>query len=90
MLVENQPGGELQVTPSTNIVVSGPQGGSFSPPVLSYTLSATSGSVDYSILGVPNWLTPSSTSDTVSSGTSVAFTVNANANSLQPISSAAA
>jgi Divergent InlB B-repeat domain/Viral BACON domain len=74
----------LQVTPATSIAASGPQGGPFSPLSFSYTLSATGGSVNYSITNVPNWLTPSSTSGTASSsGTTVTFTVNANANSLQ-------
>jgi hypothetical protein len=73
----------LQVAPTTNIAASGPQGGPFSPPSFGYTLSATNGSVNYSITNVPSWLTPSSTSGTASSGTTVTFTVNANANSLQ-------
>jgi hypothetical protein len=72
----------LQVTPTTNMVASGTRGGPFSPPSFSYTLS---GSVNYSIANVPNWLTPSSTSGVAStSGTSVTFTVNANANTLSP------
>jgi hypothetical protein len=75
----------LQVTPTTNIVASGTQGGPFSPSSFSYTLSAASGYVNYSISNVPNWLTPSSTSGTASSsGTTVTFTVNANANSVMP------
>ena len=74
----------LQVTPSTNIAASGTQGGPFSPSSFSYTLSATSGSVNYSISGVPSWLTPSATSGDASSGTTVTFTVNANANTLAP------
>jgi hypothetical protein len=75
----------LQVTPATNIAASGTQGGPFSPSTFSYTLSVASGSVNYSISNVPNWLTPSSTSGTASSsGTTVTFTVNANANSLTP------
>jgi hypothetical protein len=75
----------LQVTPTTNIAVSGTQGGPFSPSAFSYTLSVASGSVNYSISNVPNWLTPSSTSGTASSsGTTVTFTVNSNANSLTP------
>jgi hypothetical protein len=78
----------LQVTPTTNIAASGTQGGLFSPLSFSYTLSATYGSVNYSISGVPPWLTltpPSSTSGVVtSSGTTLTFTVNANANSLTP------
>jgi Divergent InlB B-repeat domain len=76
------PAQALQVTPATNITASGSQGGPFSPSSFSYTLSATSGSVDYSISGVPTWLTPSATSGAASSGTTVTFTVNANANSL--------
>jgi Pro-kumamolisin, activation domain/Divergent InlB B-repeat domain len=82
-LVMNWPGAPaLQVTPSTNIAASGTQGGPFSPPSFGYTLSATSGSINFSISGVPSWLTPSATSGTASSGTTVTFTVNANANSL--------
>jgi Divergent InlB B-repeat domain/Viral BACON domain len=73
----------LQVTPATNMVASGTQGGPFSSPSFSYTLSATSRSINYSISGIPAWLTPSLTSGTASSpGTTVSFTVNANANSL--------
>jgi hypothetical protein len=68
----------LQVSPATNIVALGPQGGPFSPSSFSYTLSTSSGSVDFAITGIPNWLTPSSTSGTASSGTTVTFTVNAN------------
>jgi hypothetical protein len=75
----------LQVTPATNIAASGTQGGPFSPSSFSYTLSVASGSVNYSISNVPNWLTPSSTSGTASSsGTTVTFTVNANATGLTP------
>jgi probable HAF family extracellular repeat protein len=73
----------LQVTPATDISVSGNQGGPFSQTSFSYTLSATTGSVNYQILYTPSWLTPSSTSGTVTtSGTTVTFTVNASADSL--------
>jgi hypothetical protein len=74
----------LQVSPSTDIAGSGPQGGPFSPSSFSYTLSASNGSVNYSISGIPSWLTASSTSGTASSGTTVTFTVNSSANSLAP------
>jgi hypothetical protein len=77
----------LQVTPTTNIAASGTQGGPFSPTSFNYTLSVVSGSVNYSISNVPNWLTPSSTSGTVSSSspTTVTFTINNSyANSLTP------
>jgi Divergent InlB B-repeat domain len=60
----------------------GNPGGPFTPSSFQYQLSATLGSIDYSISGYPNWLTPSSTSGTVSTGTTVTFTVNAMANSL--------
>jgi Divergent InlB B-repeat domain len=73
----------LQVTPTTDIVAAGNPGGPFAPSSFQYQLSATFGSINYSISGVPNWLTPSATSGTASpSGTAVTFTVNANANSL--------
>src|SRR5271170_7266041 len=72
----------LQVTPTTNMVAAGNPGGPFAPSSFQYQLSATFGSVNYSISGVPNWLTPSSTSGAASSGTTVTFTVNANASSL--------
>jgi hypothetical protein len=73
----------LAVSPFTDMAASGTQGGLFSPASFSYTLGATTGSVSYSITGVPTWLTPSSTSGTVTtSGTTVTFTVNASANSL--------
>jgi len=74
----------LQVAPTSNIVVAGNQG-TFAPSSFPYALSATAGTVNYSISGVPSWLTPSSTSGNVSSsGTTVTFTVNASANSLAP------
>jgi hypothetical protein len=76
-----QPVPSLQVTATTNIATSGNLGGPFAPSSFPYQLSATSGSVNYSISGVPGWLTPSSTSGNVStSGTTVTFTVNSNAN----------
>jgi len=74
----------LQVTPATNIAAAGYPGGPFAPSSFQYQLSASAGSVNYSISGVPNWLTPSSTSGTASTGTTVTFTVNTNANTLAP------
>jgi Viral BACON domain len=62
---------------------AGNPGGPFTPPSFQYQLSATSGTINYSISGYPNWLTPSSTSGTVSTtGTTVTFTVNATARNL--------
>jgi hypothetical protein len=77
-----QPAPSLQVTPTTNIAAAGNQGGPFAPSSFQYQLSANTGSVNYLIAGLPNWLTASSTSGTVSAPTTVTFTVNANANSL--------
>src|SRR5580658_2063701 len=75
----------LQVTPATNIASTGNQGGPFSPSSFAYQLQATTGSVGYSISGVPGWLTASSTSGTVStSATAVTFTINSGANTLSP------
>jgi hypothetical protein len=50
-------GQSLQLTPSTNIVASGPQGGPFSPSTFKYNLSASNGFVKYSISNLTNWLT---------------------------------
>jgi Viral BACON domain len=78
-----QPGSSLQVTPTTDMVAAGNPGGPFTPSSFQYQLSASVGSINYSISGYPNWLTPSSTSGTASTtGTTVTFTVNVDANSL--------
>jgi len=58
---------------TTNIVAVGNPGGPFAPSSFQYQLSAIVGSINYSISGVPNWLTPSSTSGTASTGTTVSL-----------------
>jgi Divergent InlB B-repeat domain len=68
----------LQVTPATNIVAAGNPGGPFAPASFQYQLRATVGNFNYSISGVPTWLTPSATGGNTSSATPVTFTVNAN------------
>jgi hypothetical protein len=74
----------LLVAPSTNIAASGAHGGPFSPLSFHYALSATFGSLKYSITA-PSWLTASSKSGTVmTSAKTVTFTVNSNAHNLQP------
>ncbi|HEV1999976.1 MAG TPA: S8 family serine peptidase, partial [Xanthobacteraceae bacterium] len=84
-LTVNSASPALQVSPATNIASNGNQGGPFSPSSFNYQLSATIGSLNYSITGTPSWLNVSSTSGTVTtSPTTVTFTVNANANSLAP------
>ena len=70
----NPPG--LQVTPAGGIAATGTHGGPFSPSSFRYMLSATYGSVKYSIT-TPSWLTASSASGTVTtSAHAVTFTVN--------------
>ena len=57
------------------------------PSSFQYQLSTNSGTIGYSITGLPTWLSASSTSGTVTtSPTTITFTVNASANSL-PIGS---
>jgi Divergent InlB B-repeat domain len=75
----------LQVAPTTAISSSGTQGGPFSPSSFSYMLSASSGSLNYSITNVPSWLTASSSSGTVTtSQKTITFSVNTSAKSLAP------
>lgn len=73
-------GPSLLVTPATNFATSGKQGGPYSPLSFRYSLSATAGSVNYSITDLPNWLTASSTSGTVTTtGTTIVFQINSSA-----------
>ena len=73
----------LMVSPATDVAASGNQGGPFSPSSFQYQLNTASGSVGYSVSGVPSWLTASPSSGTVTtSPTPVTFTVNSSANSL--------
>ena len=70
----------LQVTPATGITASGQQGGPFSPTSFAYSLSATGGSLRYSITNLPSWLTVSAASGTVTTRvTSITFRVNTTA-----------
>jgi hypothetical protein len=74
----------LIVTPSTSIAVSGPPGGPFSPPLIEYRVSASSGTISYSIR-TPSWLTASSSAGaTDTKGITIALTVNASASNLRP------
>src|SRR6185312_7721212 len=78
-------GGTIAVSPTTDIETAGPQGGPFAPSSVNYTLTAARGTQNYSISGVPTWLSASSTSGTATTaGTPVTFTVNASANALAP------
>jgi hypothetical protein len=74
----------LVVTPSTNIDFSGPPGGPFSPPLIEYRVSASTGTVSYSIR-TPSWLTANSTAGaTDTKGVAITLTVNASASNLRP------
>ena len=50
-------GGTIAVSPTTDIETAGPQGGPFAPSSFNYTLTASPTSQNYSITGVPSWLT---------------------------------
>ena len=74
----------LTVTPPSSVTFSGPQGGPFSPSFIEYRISASTGTVSYSIR-TPSWLTASSTHGvTDTSGVTVTFNVNASASALRP------
>jgi FG-GAP repeat len=66
----------LQVASNVDMTATGTEGGPFLPASFQYQLSATGGTANYSILGVPNWLTPSSTSGAASSGTNLRTPAN--------------
>jgi len=75
-------GGSLVISETDGLSTLGSQGGPFNPNYVRYTLSASSGTVNWSLSGLPDWLTPSATSGTVNtSGTQVYLTINTNVNS---------
>ena len=71
------PASALQISPATNIAASGTQGQIFSPALFNYQLSSTTGSVHYSISGIPSWLNASFTTGTVPPTVTDTFSVNA-------------
>jgi hypothetical protein len=74
----------LIITPSTSIAFSGPQGGPFSPSLIEYRVSGSTGTVNYSIR-TPSWITASSSVGTTdTSGVTITLRVNASALSLPP------
>ena len=74
----------LIVTPSTSIAFAGPRGGPFAPSLVEYRVSASTGTVNYSIR-TPSWLTASSISGaTDTSGVTITLRVNASASTLPP------
>src|SRR5262245_18777727 len=75
----------LIVTPSSSMTFSGPRGGPFSPQVVQYRVSASTGTVSYSIR-TPSWLTASSSSGTADAdGVTITLSVNAEALRLSPV-----
>jgi hypothetical protein len=77
--------GILQVFPGANLAFAGNQGGPYLPSSIGFQLSASVGSVKYSITGLPNWLTVSSLSGTLTTTPVwVTFSLNSNANSIAP------
>ena len=74
----------LIVMPPSSITFSGPHGGPFSPPHIEYRISASVGTISYSIR-TPSWLTASSTAgSTDTKGITITLSVNATASSLAP------
>jgi virginiamycin B lyase len=74
----------MEVTPATGMVSAGYQRGPFNPASFQYQLTVTAGSINYSISAYPNWLTPSSSSGSVVSGTPTPVTFSVTANNLPP------
>jgi hypothetical protein len=75
----------LAVSPATDTTISGQQGGPFTPSAASYLVGTSDGIANYTISGVPAWLTPSATSGTAYKvADTVTFTTNAAANALAP------
>ena len=68
----------LAVGPTANIAASGNVGGPFVAPSFDYALIANGSAVDYAISGVPDWLTPSSTSGAIAAGGQATITFTAN------------
>jgi len=82
--LDKTPRASLLVTPLSGMAFSGPQGGPFSPPFFQYRLSASTGTVSYSIV-VPSWLSASSSFGQVgTSGITITLTVSATALRLPP------
>jgi len=75
----------LNVTPATGLASTGTTGGPFLPSNTVYTLSNTGNSpMNWSAAKTQSWLTLSSTTGTLASGSSISLTasINSNANSL--------
>jgi hypothetical protein len=77
--------GALSVSPTGDLVSSGPAGGAFSPSSINYTLSNPGGtSINWTASKTQSWVDLSSTGGTLSAGgtATVTVSINSNANSL--------
>jgi len=79
--------GEISVTPETGLSAAGPEGGPFSPAAITYTLTNVgSATISFTLQDLPNWITASQTSGSLTPGSSsdVTLTLNATAAALAP------
>src|SRR5262249_4591576 len=73
----------LQVDPNASVSIAGGQGGPFAPSSFTYQASIATGSLNFTVTGVPSWLTVAPGGGTATqTPTPITFTVNSNANSL--------
>ncbi len=73
----------LDMSPMEDVIASGGKGGPFEPGSFSYQIKTSTGTLIYSISGVPSWLTASSASGkATTTPKSISFALNANAESL--------
>jgi len=82
-----EPPGRLEVSQASDLDSSGCQGGPFTPTTKTYTLTNTGAcTINYSVSPQCNWVSPSSSSGSLSAGqsTSVTISLNGNANGLSP------
>ncbi|MCP5417661.1 MAG: S8 family serine peptidase [Chromatiaceae bacterium] len=78
---------EISVVPDSGFTATGPQGGPFSPTTVTYTLTNVSSTTQsFQVDNVPSWLTASATAGVLApdASTVVQFSINGNANTLQP------
>ncbi len=54
----------MRVEPASDMAFAGIQGGPYTPGSITYSVSTSSGTANYVIQGIPDWLTASSTSGT--------------------------
>lgn len=75
----------LEVCTNAVMDASGPAGGPFVPPSFTFKLRASNTSLNYQVMDVPNWLTVSAPSGTLTTSLkTVTLSLNANAASLAP------